>query len=192
MTPLEAFLAHAALEAGEAQGEVYQDCVQLMTLHSAKGLEFPLVFLVGMEEGLFPSSMSINEPGRLEEERRLCYVGITRAGLQLVMSFAESRRHHGSETYNPPSRFIGELPSELIREVRPRVMITQPFRARRANAQPDNGGGIAVGRRVAHAKFGEGTVLDCEGQGRSARVQVNFERAGRKWLVVEYANLQVL
>jgi DNA helicase-2/ATP-dependent DNA helicase PcrA len=193
MTPLEAFLTHAALEAGEGQGETYQDCVQLMTLHSAKGLEFPLVFLVGMEEGLFPSSMSINEPGRLEEERRLCYVGITRACHRLVMSFAEARRHHGSETYNPPSRFIGELPPELIREVRPRVMISQPLRARRMmTPQPVDEGGIRVGERVAHSKFGEGVVLDCEGQGRHARVQVNFERDGCKWLVVEYANLQTL
>ncbi|HEX2239506.1 MAG TPA: DNA helicase II, partial [Gammaproteobacteria bacterium] len=193
MTLLDAFLAHAALEAGEGQGEVYQDCVQLMTLHAAKGLEFPLVFLVGMEEGLFPSSMSINEPGRLEEERRLCYVGITRACRQLILTFAESRRQYGSESYNPPSRFIGELPLELIREVRPRVMISQPFRARVTHAPrliEDNG--IQVGRRVAHAKFGEGVVLDREGQGRHARVQVNFERAGCKWLVVEYANLQTL
>jgi DNA helicase-2/ATP-dependent DNA helicase PcrA len=193
MTPLDAFLAHAALEAGEGQGEAYQDCVQLMTLHSAKGLEFPLVFLAGMEEGLFPSSMSINEPGRLEEERRLCYVGITRACRQLVISFAESRRQYGSESYNPPSRFIGELPPELIREVRPRVMISQPFRVRATRApQAHNESDIGVGKRVAHAKFGEGVVLDCEGQGRHARVQVNFERAGCKWLVVEYANLQTL
>jgi DNA helicase-2/ATP-dependent DNA helicase PcrA len=193
MTPLDAFLAHAALEAGEGRGETYQDCVQLMTLHSAKGLEFPLVFLVGMEEGVFPSSMSVNEPGRLEEERRLCYVGITRACRHLVMSFAESRRQYGSESYNPPSRFIGELPPELIHEVRPRVLISQPLRPRRIIApQPTDDHGIQVGRRVAHAKFGEGVVLDCEGQGRHARVQVNFECGGCKWLVVEYANLQTL
>jgi DNA helicase-2/ATP-dependent DNA helicase PcrA len=193
MTPLDAFLSHAALEAGEGQGETYQDCVQLMTLHSAKGLEFPLVFLVGMEEGLFPSSMSLNEPGRLEEERRLCYVGITRACRYLIMTFAEARRQYGSETYNPPSRFIGELPPELIHEVRPRVMITRPLRARPTLApEPAEERGIGVGRRVAHVKFGEGVVLDCEGQGRHARVQVNFEHAGCKWLVVEYANLQTL
>lgn len=193
MTPLDAFLVHAALEAGEGQGEAYQDCVQLMTLHSAKGLEFPLVFMVGMEEGLFPSGMSINEPGRLEEERRLCYVGITRACRQLVMSFAESRRQYGSETYNPSSRFIGELPAELIRELRPRVMISQLFRVRHTTmSHPYNESGIEVGKRVAHARFGEGVVLDYEGQGRFARVQVSFERAGCKWLVVEYANLQTL
>jgi DNA helicase-2/ATP-dependent DNA helicase PcrA len=188
MTPLGAFLAHAALEAGEGQGEAYQDCVQLMTLHSAKGLEFPLVFLVGMEEGLFPSSMSINEAGRLEEERRLCYVGITRACRQVVMSFAESRRQYGSETYNPPSRFISELPPKLIREVRPRAMISHPLRTR----APRLDNSLQVGRRVAHAKFGEGVVLDYEGQGRHARVQVNFEQAGCKWLVVEFANLRTL
>jgi DNA helicase II / ATP-dependent DNA helicase PcrA len=193
MTPLDAFLSHAALEAGEGQGAAHQDCVQLMTLHAAKGLEFPLVFMVGMEEGLFPSSMSINEPGRLEEERRLCYVGITRACRQLIMSFAESRRQYGSESYNPPSRFIGELPPELVHEVRPRVMISQPLRARPVvSAKPVDDSGLRVGGRVAHVKFGEGVVLDCEGQGRHARVQVNFERAGRKWLVVEYANLQTL
>ncbi|MGH8501236.1 MAG: DNA helicase II [Gammaproteobacteria bacterium] len=193
MTPLDAFLAHAALEAGEGQGEAYQDCAQLMTLHAAKGLEFPLVFMVGMEEGIFPSKMSIDEPGRLEEERRLCYVGITRACRQLVMTFAEARRQYGSENYNPPSRFIGELPPELVQEVRPRVMISQPLRARRTIAsQAESENGIRIGKRVAHTKFGEGVVLDCEGQGRHARVQVNFERAGCKWLVVEYANLQTL
>lgn len=193
MTPLDAFLAHAALEAGEGQGQAYQDCVQLMTLHAAKGLEFPLVFMVGMEEGVFPSKMSIDEPGRLEEERRLCYVGITRARRQLVITFAESRRQYGAESYNSPSRFVGELPPELVNEVRPRVMITQPLRARRTVApQAESENGIRIGKRVAHAKFGEGVVLDSEGQGRHARVQVNFERAGCKWLVVEYANLQTL
>jgi DNA helicase II / ATP-dependent DNA helicase PcrA len=196
MTPLDAFISHAALEAGEGQGETYQDCAQLMTLHAAKGLEFPLVFLVGMEEGVFPSSMSINEPGRLEEERRLCYVGITRACRQLVISFAESRRQFGSENYNPPSRFIGELPPELVHEVRPRVMVSRPLCARPVmRPKPvayNDDSGIQVGERVAHAKFGEGVVLDCEGQGRHARVQVNFESAGCKWLVIEYANLQTL
>ncbi len=193
MTPLAAFLSHAALEAGEGQGEAWEDCVQMMTLHSAKGLEFPLVFLCGMEEGLFPHQMSLEEPGRLEEERRLCYVGITRARRDLVLTCAERRRLHGAERYNPPSQFIGEIPQELIQEIRPRVMTTQPVyrppgRIQEAPPAP----GLNVGQRVLHPKFGEGLVLDYEGQGSHARVQVNFEEAGDKWLVLAYANLQAI
>ena len=129
-----AFLSHAALEAGETQGEAWEDCVQLMTLHSAKGLEFPLVFLVGLEDGLFPSQRSLEEPGRLEEERRLAYVGITRARETLLLSYAESRRLHGVETYNRPSRFLHELPRELLNEVRPRVQVSRPMYAGRSAA----------------------------------------------------------
>jgi DNA helicase-2/ATP-dependent DNA helicase PcrA len=186
---LTAFLAHAALEAGEAQGEPWEDCVQLMTLHSAKGLEFPLVFLVGLEDGLFPSQKSLDEPGRLEEERRLAYVGITRAQRSLILSYAESRRLHGAETYNRPSRFLNELPRELLHEVRPRVQVSRPLYAGR---YVDDGGDAAplkLGQRVRHASFGEGVVVDAEGAGAHARVQVNFEHAGAKWLVVAYANL---
>ncbi len=199
MTPLDAFLTHAALEAGEGQGAQWDDCVQLMTLHAAKGLEFPLVFIVGMEDGLFPSNMSMEESGKLEEERRLCYVGITRARKQLVMTYAESRRQYGSDNYNPPSRFIGEIPADLIAEVRPRAMVTQPMRqsatmvngtSAKADALADTG--IKIGGRVSHAKFGEGVVLDCEGKGSSARVQVHFEDAGSKWLVLAYANLNII
>ena len=192
MLPLDAFLAHAALEAGEGQAAPWSDCVQLMTLHAAKGLEFPLVFLVGMEDGLFPSSMSMDRPGRLEEERRLCYVGITRARQQLVLSYAESRRRYGADNYNPPSRFISEIPTELMAELRPHAMLTQPLRAvSRSNAcAPDPV--IKIGARVAHGKFGEGVVLDCEGKGGSARVQVHFEDVGSKWLVLAYANLEML
>jgi len=199
MQPLDAFLTHAALEAGEGQGAKWDDCVQLMTLHAAKGLEFPLVFLVGLEEGLFPSSMSMEEPGRLEEERRLCYVGITRARQQLVLSYAESRRQYGSDSYNPPSRFIGEIPAELLAEVRPRAMVTKPMatpsmmmNGSRANSEALDNTGIKIGGRVTHAKFGEGVVLDCEGKGNSARVQVHFESTGSKWLVLAYANLEAL
>ncbi|MBT8125468.1 MAG: UvrD-helicase domain-containing protein, partial [Gammaproteobacteria bacterium] len=201
MTPLDAFLTHAALEAGEGQGTQWDDCVQLMTLHAAKGLEFPLVFLVGLEDGLFPSNMSMEEPGRLEEERRLCYVGITRARKQLVMTYAESRRQYGSDNYNPPSRFIGEIPGDLIAEVRPRATITQPAQSQtvsmmvngaRTNSEALNDTGIKIGGRVSHAKFGEGVVLDCEGKGSSARVQVHFESAGSKWLVLAYAHLDVI
>ncbi len=199
MQPLDAFLTHAALEAGEGQGAKWDDCIQLMTLHAAKGLEFPLVFLVGLEEGLFPSSMSMEEPGRLEEERRLCYVGITRARQQLVLTYAESRRQYGSDSYNPPSRFIGEIPAELLAEVRPRAMVTKPMatpsmmmNGSRANSEALDNTGIKIGGRVTHAKFGEGVVLDCEGKGNSARVQVHFENEGSKWLVLAYANLNVL
>jgi DNA helicase-2/ATP-dependent DNA helicase PcrA len=189
---LTAFLAHAALEAGESQGEAWEDCVQLMTLHSAKGLEFPVVFLAGLEDGLFPSQKSLDEPGRLEEERRLAYVGITRARQTLVLSYAESRRLHGSETYNRPSRFLHELPRELLHEVRPRVQVSRPVYAGRF---VDDGGEampIKLGQHVRHASFGDGIVIDAEGSGAHARVQVNFENAGAKWLVVAYANLMPL
>ena len=193
MTPLDAFLAHAALEAGEGEGSAWEDCVQLMTLHSAKGLEFPLVFMCGMEEGLFPHRMAIEEPGRLEEERRLCYVGITRARLRLVLTAAESRRLHGQQTYNMPSRFIGEIPAELIEEVRPRAQLSQPAWPRKQAARPmldDAPPGIRVGQRVMHAKFGAGVVTGYEGQGPQARVEVNFEAHGAKWLVLAYAKLE--
>ena len=197
LSDLDAFLSNAALESGEGQASKWEDCVQLMTLHTAKGLEFPLVFLVGMEEGLFPSSMSMDEPGRVEEERRLCYVGITRAREHLMMCYAESRRHYGNENYNPPSRFINEVPAELIAEVRPRRRATQA--AHRPEPMPkvkrridDGAAGIRVGQRVTHKKFGEGVVMDQEGNGSSARVQVKFEGSGSKWLVLSYANLIVL
>jgi DNA helicase-2/ATP-dependent DNA helicase PcrA len=189
---LTAFLAHAALEAGETQGEAWEDCVQLMTLHSAKGLEFPLVFLVGLEDGLFPSQKSLDEPGRLEEERRLAYVGITRARQTLILSYAESRRLHGSETYNRPSRFLHELPRELLHEVRPRVQVSRPFYGGRFVDDGGDAAPVKLGQRVRHASFGEGVVMDIEGAGAHARVQVNFENAGAKWLVLAYANLTTL
>ena len=189
---LTAFLAHAALEAGESQGEAWEDCIQLMTLHSAKGLEFQLVFLVGLEDGLFPSQRSLDEPGRLEEERRLAYVGVTRARETLILSYAETRRLHGVETYNRPSRFVHELPRELLNEVRPRVQVTRPMYAGRFAEEVTDAPAIKLGQRVRHASFGEGTVIDAEGAGAHARVQVNFESAGPKWLVVAYANLAPL
>ncbi|MBI2779761.1 MAG: DNA helicase II [Gammaproteobacteria bacterium] len=197
MTPLQAFLSHAALEAGEGQGSAWDDCVQLMTLHSAKGLEFPLVFLCGMEEGLFPHQMSAQEPGRLEEERRLCYVGITRARKHLFLTCAERRRLHGTESYPQPSRFIGEIPAELLREVRPRASVTRPISAgsytgHRMDEPPaDALIRPRLGSRVTHGKFGEGVILGYEGQGEHARVQVNFKHTGSKWLVMAYANLQM-
>jgi DNA helicase-2/ATP-dependent DNA helicase PcrA len=195
LDPLSAFLAHAALEAGEGQAEAWQDCVQLMSLHSAKGLEFPLVFLTGLEEGLFPHERSANEPGRLEEERRLCYVGMTRAMKQLYLTHAEVRRLYGSEYYASPSRFIGEIPEGLIQPVRaaaaaPRWPVAEPA-ADYADERASDAG-MRLGSRVRHAKFGEGVVLNYEGQGAQARVQVHFEQAGSKWLVLAYANLQSL
>jgi DNA helicase II / ATP-dependent DNA helicase PcrA len=186
---LAAFISRAALESGEAQGDPHEDCVQLMTLHSAKGLEFPLVFLVGVEEGLFPHSMSSGDPVRLEEERRLCYVGITRAMQTLYLCHAESRRLHGSDSYPLPSRFIREIPMELMREVRAGPSMSQPMYGASPYLDPIHTGGFNLGQRVRHSKFGEGVVLNAEGQGKSARVQVNFEEVGNKWLVLAYANL---
>jgi DNA helicase-2/ATP-dependent DNA helicase PcrA len=193
--PLSDFLSHAALEAGEGQAEEWEDCVQLMSLHSAKGLEFPLVFLCGLEEGLFPHQRSIEEPGRLEEERRLCYVGMTRAMEQLFLTWAEVRRLHGRENYTRPSRFVREIPAELLDEVRS-ASVHQGGSSLTANhAETDAAaasatGDVALGRRVHHEKFGYGTVVRVEGQGEHARVQVHFENTGSKWLVLAYANLE--
>ncbi|WP_282297412.1 DNA helicase II [Stenotrophomonas sp. PS02289] len=195
MSELVAFLSYASLEAGEGQAQAGEEGVQLMTLHSAKGLEFPLVFLAGMEDGLFPSARSLEESGRLEEERRLAYVGITRARQKLVLSYAESRRIHGQDNYNVPSRFLREIPRELLNEVRPKVQIARPasLGANRVmghtaiEAPP-----LKLGAMVTHARFGEGMVTDYEGSGAHARVQVEFAEAGSKWLVMAYANLTVL
>jgi DNA helicase-2/ATP-dependent DNA helicase PcrA len=194
LSVLDAFLAHAALEAGEAQGDAWEDCVQLMTMHSVKGLEFPLVFLVGMEEGLFPHQRSSEEPGRMEEERRLCYVGITRAREQLVMTSAEVRRLYGNESCNKLSRFVREIPDELKQEIRPKAKFSRPvIQAASRNMGQDRAQeetGLSVGQRVNHARFGDGTVINLEGQGAQSRVQVNFEKAGSKWLIASMANLQ--
>jgi DNA helicase-2/ATP-dependent DNA helicase PcrA len=193
LSMLDAFLSHAALEAGDQQASEYEDCVQLMTLHSAKGLEFPLVFIGGVEEGLFPHSMSAEDPERLEEERRLCYVGMTRAMQQLYLTYAETRRLHGSETYPLPSRFLREIPTDVIEEVRTRPSVSRPYASPTGSLQnAENSSGFRLGQRVSHHKFGVGTVLNAEGQGAATRVQVNFESAGTKWLVVSYANLQPL
>ena len=196
LTPLTAFLSHAALESGEEQAAEGEYLVSLMTLHSAKGLEFPVVFVSGMEEGLFPHSRSSEDPGKLEEERRLCYVGMTRAERKLCLTYAESRRlYGGSDRYSTPSRFLRELPPDRVEEVRLRGRVSRPgLRVpprRRAGLEPirDETNGLRLGQRVQHPKFGEGVVLTYEGQGAHARVQVNFEDAGSKWLVVAYANL---
>ncbi len=193
LNELDMFLAHAALEAGEMQGNDYEDCVQLMTLHSAKGLEFKLVFLVGLEEGLFPSQQSINDIGRLEEERRLCYVGITRAMQQLYLIHAESRRLYGKETYPSPSRFLKEIPAEFIQEVRIRANVSRPVASKQYKSSSiQQQSTYKLGQRVSHAKFGEGVVLQMEGEGTQERVQINFQNAGLKWLMLSYAKLAVL
>ena len=191
---LTAFLTHAALEAGEGQAEAWEDCVQLMTLHSAKGLEFPLVFMVGMEEGLFPHQRSAEEEGRLQEERRLCYVGITRARDQLVLSYAEHRRLYGKEIYPMPSSFLGQIPSQYIEEIRPKTSYSSDAYSRSSESSfsttlEENDSGFSIGQRVQHHKFGDGIVLNYEGQGNSARVEVNFDQVGNKWLVLSFAKL---
>ncbi|HUL81229.1 MAG TPA: DNA helicase II [Gammaproteobacteria bacterium] len=190
LPPLAEFLAFAVLESGAGQAEDYQDAVQLMTLHSAKGLEFSLLFLCGMEDGLFPHQRSLTEPVALEEERRLCYVGITRARSELYLTHAEQRRLHGEQRFSVPSRFLREIPAELIEEVRPAMVVSRPI-YRRAESSPQIGG-VRLGQRVRHGKFGEGIVLNSEGSGAHARVQVNFEHGGAKWLVVAYANLELM
>lgn len=201
-TFLAAFLDQAALDAGETQADASEDAVQLMTLHSAKGLEFPLVFLAGLEEGLFPHKMSMDNIAGLEEERRLCYVGITRAKSKLYLSHAESRRLHGDVNLCRPSRFIREIPKELINPIRLKTTVTHHASALSNHNSAFNNGvsgrievpetELSLGQRVAHGKFGEGVILNYEGQGSNARVQVNFDAVGSKWLVLSYAKLEVL
>ncbi|MDF3931112.1 DNA helicase II [Pseudomonas citronellolis] len=195
--PLVAFLDHTALEAGDTQADAFEDSVQLMTLHSAKGLEFPLVFLAGMEEGLFPHKMSLEEPGRLEEERRLAYVGITRAMQRLVMTYAETRRLYGSETYNKVSRFVREIPPGLIQEVRLSNSVSRPLSGNQYSGNLFSGAGVpdtpfALGQSVRHPLFGDGVILNFEGSGAQARVQVNFDSEGSKWLMLGYAKLEAV
>ncbi len=186
LPPLEAFLAHAVLESGEGQGGAWEDCVQMMTLHTAKGLEFPLVFLCGMEDGLFPHQRSLNDLDGLEEERRLCYVGMTRAMKQLFLTYAEQRRLHGVDSYGAPSRFIKETPEDLIEEIRPRIQVARPVAVGRFRPEEPAVAGVRLGGRVRHGKFGEGVILNVEGNGSHARVQVSFDAQGTKWLMAEY------
>ncbi len=208
ITPLVAFLDTAALDAGDAQADEFEEAVQLMTLHSAKGLEFPLVFLAGMEENLFPHKMSLEEAGRLEEERRLCYVGITRAMEKLYLTYAENRRLHGNDTYNSVSRFVKEIPDEMLEEVRVKSTISRPvsfggsynkgyqpgYKKSSTPSLSDEGEdtGFYLGQRVNHPVFGKGKVQHFEGDGPSARVQVNFETEGSKWLVLKFAKLEAM
>ncbi|MCW4519991.1 DNA helicase II [Proteus mirabilis] len=191
LMPLQAFLSHAALESGEGQADAYQDAVQLMTLHSAKGLEFSQVFIVEVEEGMFPSQMSLDEGGRLEEERRLAYVGVTRAMKKLTLTYAENRRLYGKEVSHRPSRFIGELPKECVEEVRLRATVSRPVNHHRLGTPiVSNDTGYSLGQRVKHPKFGEGTIINIEGSGEHCRLQIAFNGEGIKWLVAAFARLE--
>jgi len=199
MSHLDAFLSHAALEAGEGQADAWEDCVQLMTMHSAKGLEFRLVFMCGMEDGLFPHQRSIADPNGLEEERRLCYVGITRAKETLYITHAEQRRLHGMDSFAQASRFIAEIPEELVEEIRPRIHVSRPVSSTYRSTKRSSGSisagaelGVRLGQRVRHVKFGDGVILNCSGQGAHAQVEVNFETVGTKILVLAYANLDLM
>lgn len=195
MSDLTAFLTHASLEAGEEQASPHQSCVQMMTLHSAKGLEFPRVFMVGVEEGIFPSFMSLEEPGRLEEERRLAYVGITRAKKKLTICYAESRRLYGKEERHIPSRFINELPEDCIQAVRLRGTVTRAYNQSAVNANrvlESNEAGWKSGQKVRHEKFGQGTVINVEGAENNTRLQIAFQGNGIKWLIAHLAKLEKL
>jgi DNA helicase-2/ATP-dependent DNA helicase PcrA len=192
---LDRFLAHAALEAGEHQAGAGHDALQLMTVHAAKGLEFHAVFITGLEEGLFPHEQSAHEENGLEEERRLMYVAITRARRRLYLSHAQSRMLHGQIRYSLPSRFLEELPEQVLMHLNRRSEPAYPSSGFSAPAatprspQTGNDTGYRVGQSVAHAKFGTGIIIDFEGRGSDARVQVKFRDAGTKWLALAYAKL---
>jgi DNA helicase II / ATP-dependent DNA helicase PcrA len=198
--PLTAFLTHAALEAGEHQAGDGQDALQMMTVHSAKGLEFDVVFMTGLEEGLFPHEQSVMERDGLEEERRLAYVAITRARNRLYLSHAQTRMLHGQTRYNIPSRFLEEIPQALMKWLTPRFSRKEALRSGGWSAppapkapsagRPRDVGGFRIGQNVTHPKFGAGVIIDAEGQGTDARVQVNFGSTGVKWLAVSVAKLQ--
>jgi DNA helicase-2/ATP-dependent DNA helicase PcrA len=145
-----------------------------------------------MEDGLFPHQRSLNDVDGIEEERRLCYVGTTRAMKQLYLTYAEQRRLHGQDSYCQASRFIQEIPEELVEEVRPRVQVSRPVAVGRFRPAEPAPGGMRLGARVRHQKFGEGVVLNFEGQGPQAQVQVKFELQGTKWLMLQYANLEAV
>jgi len=194
LDPLSAFLAHASLEAGENQAAAGADALQLMTVHSAKGLEFHTVFISGLEEGLFPHENSLNEDGGLEEERRLMYVAMTRARRRLYISHAQTRMLHGQTRYNVASRFLDEIPQELLKRLSVAAPAFAPAvasapSASRFRARPVMVGGFRIGQQVLHPKFGSGVIVQAEGSGSDARVQVNFRNDGLKWLALDYAKL---
>ena len=191
----KSYLDIISLDSGDRQASEHDDAAQLMTMHSAKGLEFKLVLLTGLEESLFPHGRSMESVSQLEEERRLCYVAITRAMEKLYITHAESRRLHGTDTFNPPSRFLREIPKDLIDEIRPRAQTNIPYNRKdfeETKNEFEEEIGISLGQKVHHKKFGEGIVLNYEGSSDSARVQVNFDNYGTKWLVMAYANLKKL
>lgn len=206
------FLSQVALDVGDATQQGASHGVQLMTLHAAKGLEFAVVFLLGLEEGLFPHKMSASDPDRLEEERRLCYVGMTRAMQKLYLSYSETRRLYGQEVYQRPSRFLEEVPEKYLDPIKLGQTI-DPYSNRQRSTQysgfssgssssvdkqplnqssSEAGMGYHLGQRVKHPKFGEGVILNCEGDLTDGRVQVKFNEAGVKWLLAQYANLEFL
>ncbi|WP_100623454.1 DNA helicase II [Candidatus Coxiella mudrowiae] len=191
LSPLDGFLSHVALETGEEQASSHSDCVNLMTLHSAKGLEFRLVIIGGLEENLFPHHMSTDSENGLEEERRLCYVGMTRAKEKLILTYAECRHLHGLEKFNQPSRFLNEIPPELIDIVRPTPKISRPVSITYQRPQAGESE-FYVGQRVNHTKFGRGIIINYEDQGENTRLQVKFDSHGEKWLVSSYAKLEAL
>jgi DNA helicase-2/ATP-dependent DNA helicase PcrA len=191
MDPLTAFLAHASLEAGDNQAQAGEDALQLMTVHSAKGLEFNSVFISGLEEGIFPHENSLNEQGGLEEERRLMYVAMTRARRRLYLSYSQIRMLHGQTRYNVESRFVEEIPSETLKRINSKdkesastVMPRIPNRRMAATI-----GGFRIGQQVSHPKFGIGVIVQADGNGQDAMVQVNFSHEGLKWLALEFAKL---
>ena len=191
LSPLDAFLSHVALETGEEQASPHSDCVNLMTLHAAKGLEFPLLIISGLEENLFPHHMSTETENGIEEERRLCYVGMTRAKEKLILTYAECRYLHGLEKFNQPSRFLSEIPAELIDAVRPTPKITRVSSTISIH-QFVGKTGLYVGQCVNHKKFGPGVIINYEGQSEHARLQVKLEKYGAKWLMASYAKLEAL
>jgi DNA helicase-2/ATP-dependent DNA helicase PcrA len=202
--PLTAFLAHAALEAGDTQAEEGRPALQLMTVHAAKGLEFHTVFVTGLEEGLFPHENSRSEFDGVEEERRLMYVAMTRAKRRLYLTLAQSRMLHGQVRYHIASRFLDEVPAELVQWYSPRRRAVEvdaaewgtaaaadaPRAVPRAAAAGIAGPGWRIGQSVRHGKFGVGVIIDAEGRGADQRVQVNFREVGVKWLALEYAKLE--
>jgi DNA helicase-2/ATP-dependent DNA helicase PcrA len=219
MSPLAAFLSHASLEAGDNQAQAGQDAIQLMTVHSSKGLEFKAVFITGLEEGLFPHENSLNEEKGLEEERRLMYVAITRARDRLYISHTQSRMLHGQVRYNLPSRFLGELPPEsvkvLVTKQREGSWFNQPKTLNPSwgnaslsddrpahshsssavlvsNKKAHDEHGFYIGQNVFHSKFGEGRIISFEGQGLQAKAQVQFARHGTKWLQLSIAKLTAI
>jgi DNA helicase-2/ATP-dependent DNA helicase PcrA len=193
---LATFLAHASLEAGEHQAAAGADALQLMTVHSAKGLEFHAVFITGLEEGLFPHENSISEQDGLEEERRLMYVALTRARRRLYLTHTQTRMLHGQTRYNIASRFLEEIPEQLMKRVNTTKYSTfvaakgfDPAYEAGMPKMETTVAGWRIGQNVVHAKFGSGVIVSAEGRGADARVQVNFRDAGMKWLALEYAKL---